>query len=492
MNRCRCASAVTEYSTNCESNQFLFVIYLVCSNKPWFVKVITYIFFFNLGYLHKLGSRPLQHTLHELSLEYGEIFSLNIGTRLIVVLNSKRSAKLAFVKQAKIFSGRPDFPTFTVARLGAVGVSLCDYSEDYKNNRRAVVKAMHNFISDSENSNNLLHMESVKLIKRFEECIDKNNGIIDPCEEFYAIVPAISMHVIFGKSLEYKDPTLISLVKCNKKFFDSAASTNPADFIKFVSLFPNKNLKHVKESSLGFYDFISKQIKKPSYSNSMLQNISQHRFHENPNKVSSPKELAKIIGDVLGGGFDTVAATLSWAFLCFSTNKDIYEKCRKDIKSVGKDLLKMGDEKLTPYYVATIYELFRYYPAAPTGIPHCTLADTTLDKHFIPKGTTVFVNIHAVNRDPELWTKPNSFYPEHFLLENGEFDSNAKRNIESFSSGIRSCPGQVFSFHEMYIILGAIIVNFDVDLYEPPIDYLPIGGLTSQPKKYTVKLSKAK
>ena len=45
----------------------------------------------------------------------------------------------------------------------------------------------------------------------------------------------------------------------------------------------------------------------------------------------------------------------------------------------------------------------------------------------IPKGTILFANVYKIHRSPEYWEKPEDFYPEHFINEDGSL-----KNPEAF------------------------------------------------------------
>ena len=64
--------------------------------------------------------------------------------------------------------------------------------------------------------------------------------------------------------------------------------------------------------------------------------------------------------------------------------------------------------------------------------PRRVLKDTKLFGYFIPKNTTVLINIYSVNNDPEIFPEPRVFKPERFLKD-GAFQSN--ENLILFGKG---------------------------------------------------------
>jgi cytochrome P450 len=74
---------------------------------------------------------------------------------------------------------------------------------------------------------------------------------------------------------------------------------------------------------------------------------------------------------------------------------------------------------------------------------------------FVPKGTSVSVNIHALHHDPDLWKDPYTFNPERFAKD-GEYEqirSDAGYPYIPFSHGGRQCIGINLSMTEQRVAL---------------------------------------
>lgn len=74
---------------------------------------------------------------------------------------------------------------------------------------------------------------------------------------------------------------------------------------------------------------------------------------------------------------------------------------------------------------------------------------------FIPKGTTVSVDIAALHFSPTNWDNPDQFIPERFE-EGGEYDNNVGTTWLPFSGGTRQCLGINFSLTEQRLALAMI------------------------------------
>ncbi len=61
-----------------------------------------------IGYIPFMGRKPYL-TFVRLTRRYGSIFSVRLGTKLVVVLNGRKAIREAFVTKGQAFAGRPDW-----------------------------------------------------------------------------------------------------------------------------------------------------------------------------------------------------------------------------------------------------------------------------------------------------------------------------------------------------------------------------------------------
>ena len=437
--------------------------------------------------------------LADLGKQYGDIFSLQLGSRLTIILNSKEALYESFVKKAKVFAGRPDLATFNTTRHGATGISMCDYTDEYKRNRQMTLKAMHSLYADRDRFNQILQHEAKKMIQLFSEKSDKKEKF-DPSNEFHRVVPSIMVHVMYGKNSPYDDADVTSLVNVNKRWFQSAEGSNPADFLKFLERFPNKRLDAIQESCMMFYKFAFKKMEefeKQECSGLYGTYIQLYKKKCGVQELTDKDrfELGRCVNDMLGGGFDTLAATLTWALLYLWKTPEVIERCRQEIDEVvgsNEELVGLNHEKQMPYCMAVTYELLRICSVAPLGLPRKTLAEVKVGDFIIPKDTMVMSNLWSVNNQTKLWQDTEQLCPDNFLDDNGHLDLKSIRNLATFSVGVRRCPGEKFATLQLFVLLTNFIKKFDFDVCKPPQDMVPQGGLTLQAKPYLIKVNELK
>ncbi|KAF5774160.1 putative 3,9-dihydroxypterocarpan 6A-monooxygenase [Helianthus annuus] len=73
-------------------------------------------------------------------------------------------------------------------------------------------------------------------------------------------------------------------------------------------------------------------------------------------------------------------------------------------------------------------------------IPRKSTEDRVVAGYHIQANTTIFINVWALDRDPNHWENPLAFRPERF--EENQMDVRGQHfELLPFGSGRRMCPG---------------------------------------------------
>ncbi|KAL2623166.1 hypothetical protein R1flu_003371 [Riccia fluitans] len=168
-------------------------------------------------------------------------------------------------------------------------------------------------------------------------------------------------------------------------------------------------------------------------------------------------EMKALIMNIIFARTDTTSNGLQAVLGELLKNPSVMEKTQAKMDSVvgRKRLVEESDLPNLPYLNAIVKENFRLHPPGPILIPHISTEDSEILGYEIPAGTTLFVNIHAIHRDPALYERPLDFYPERFLgsekdVHGFDFD------LLPFGAGRRMCPGKS---------LGLAVVVYTAALY---------------------------
>ncbi|OIV98726.1 hypothetical protein TanjilG_24897 [Lupinus angustifolius] len=176
--------------------------------------------------------------------------------------------------------------------------------------------------------------------------------------------------------------------------------------------------------------------------------------------------IKAIIMDILVAATDTSAATSVWAMTGLMKNPRVMKKAQQEIRNLygKKDFLNEEDIEKLVYLKAVIKEALRFFAPAPL-VPRETNKTITIEGHKIPPKTLVYVNVWAIQRDPESWNDPEEFYPERFLNNDIDFKG---QNFEliPFGAGRRICPGIPLGIATVEIIVANLVNSFDWEMPE--------------------------
>ncbi|TVU29298.1 hypothetical protein EJB05_20859, partial [Eragrostis curvula] len=156
----------------------------------------------------------------------------------------------------------------------------------------------------------------------------------------------------------------------------------------------------------------------------------------------------------------SLSAATEWAMAELLQNPDTMKKLQEEIAAVvGTNRhLEEADLNHLPYLQAVVNETLRLHPAVPfaTGLAE---AAVEVQGYNIPKGTTTFVNIWGIGRDPKVWDEPEKFMPERFLQNDVNF-FGTDFELVPFSAGRRICPGLPLAAKLVPLMIGSMVHGF--------------------------------
>ena len=170
--------------------------------------------------------------------------------------------------------------------------------------------------------------------------------------------------------------------------------------------------------------------------------------------------------NMIVGGSETSSNTVEFAMAEIMNQAEIMKKAQQELEAViGKDkIVEESDIRKLPYLQAVMKETLRLHPVSPLLVPHCPSESCTVGGYTIPKGSQVFVNVWATQRDPSIWENPLKFDPERFL-NNSTWDfSGNDFNYFPFGSGRRMCAGIAMAERMVMYSLATLLHSFNWEL----------------------------
>nr|WNT44093.1 CYP82BF1 [Corydalis yanhusuo] len=447
-----------------------------------------------IGHLHLLGgNHPLHIVLGTMSDKYGPIFTMLFGKHPSLVVSSSQFAKECFTStNDKLFSYR-HVPTgvkhmfynndsFGFAPYGSYwremrkmnSLSLFSHHRVERLNRIRTFQLNIWFknlyeMCNKEKSTTSTEGVVVEMKSWFDEMFFHVlvNMIVKPTNDDeglvnkYRDVAKEAGHLLSSMAVSDMVPSLgwldhlfglVSKMKKTAKDMDSILTTWLEQHKSSQQLRSNGRADQTEEEKEEEKGLIAELLSMPD---SAL-------FGHNRDIVIKSACQALIMA-----GSDSTSATLTWVLSLLLNHREVLKKAQKELDQVvGKDRqVDDSDIKDLVYLQAILKETMRLYPTAPI-LERLAVEDCIVGGFHVQAGTTLFVNVSKVQRDPNLWTDPSEFEPERFLTgSNADVDLKGQDyELIPFGSGRRSCPAVSFSVRIMLLVLALFIHSFEVKL----------------------------
>ena len=434
-------------------------------------------------------------TLTKMAKIYGDVYTVHLPGKPIVVINSKEMARTALVTQRDTFSGRPYFFTQYRFSRGGKGLGFSDFSPTLLLNRKIVHSGLRMYQPHLEGR---IMLEAEELTKRLQ----KHNGQpFDPKMYIFLAVVNVLYSILYGaKYLDVDDTEFLEHIE----YSDGVA--NLLGPLKLLNIFPwlihfpipeTKLMLELIKKRARIRDARYYEIKKTFQENQirhLLDALLQAKIDEEREDASTcgvmTDEYIMASSDALfRAGSETTTTALHWLVAVLLNYPGIQEKIHAELtKQFGEEMISLEKKRNCHYLEATLTEVLRCVTVAPI-FPHKTTCDTTLSGYHIPKDTTVLLNIWAINHDEREWQNPEEFNPNRFLDSEGHFTGTSKVSYIPFGSGRRICPGESLAKTELFLLSAAMLKKFKFETppgCSPPDLKDGVYGLTFTPKLFTV------
>ncbi|KAL0352080.1 UNVERIFIED_CONTAM: cytochrome [Sesamum calycinum] len=362
-----------------------------------------------IGHLH-LVKEPLNQTLQALSAKYGDILSLRLGVRKVLVVTSPAAVEECFTKNDVIFANRPstlstkhfsyNYTTISIAPYGDHGTRRLAALEIFSPARIAMFTATR-------------RRELTLVLNELLRDAEAGGGStkVDLKSKFIELAFNVLSMTIAGK--RYYGENVADAEEARRGLEEFAALMEKLD--KFMQELVNERREFMLKS--GFYGGNGGHSEK-----TMIDHLLS--LQENEPEYYTDELIKGIILVLLVAGTDTMSISMEWAMSLLLNHPEAIEKIKAEIDA---------------------------------NVP----ADRLLDEQDLPKlsylqnGTMLLVNLWAIQRDPRLWDEPTKFMPERHETTNGE------GFMLPFGAGRRKCPGGGIASRVLGLTLGTMIQLFE-------------------------------
>ncbi|KAK9961643.1 hypothetical protein ABG768_007057 [Culter alburnus] len=446
-----------------------------------------------LGNLLTLDLKRPFDTFVELSKTYGNIFQVFLGPRKTVVLVGYKTVKEALVNHAEEFGDRDIRPGFRMINK-EYGI-LFSNGENWREMRRFALSNLRDFGMGKRGSEEKIIEEIQYLKGEFDKFEGKPFDTTQPVN--YAVSNIISS-IVYGSRFEYTDSRFTEMVdRANENVRVSGSpSMMLYNIFPWVGPFLNsrrilvrnifKNKAEFMKLINGLLETLNPQDRRGFVDSFLIRKQSDEQSGKKDSYFHQ-ENLLMTVGNLFVAGTDTTGTTLRWGLMLMAKYPHIQDRVYEEIvRVIGGRQPVVEDRKNLPYTDAVIHETQRLANIVPMNLPHKTSCDVHFNGYFIKKGTTVIPLLTSVLKDPSEWEKPNSFYPEHFLDEKGQF---VRRDaFMAFSAGRRVCLGESLARMELFLFFTSLLQSYRFTT--PPgvsgddLDLKGIVGITLNPSPH--------
>ncbi|KAG9693583.1 putative cytochrome P450, partial [Aureobasidium melanogenum] len=460
-----------------------------------------------LGNIHQMPKRDAHLQFQKWAYEYGPIYSLMLGTRVLIVLSSDQAVKDLLDKRSAIYSAREDMYVGQTLCSGGLRFLMMEYGPTWRYFRKMCHILLNVNVAKTYVPYQLLENKQMlyEMLVSPDRCLQNIRRYSN----------ALTTTMVFGwRTPTYEDDAMKQLYEGFSEFVQINQTGTAALLDSFPLLrklpdwmFPlqaraKEAFQKERELYVGHWLTAKKAMGagtiRPCFCVGMAQAQQEEGF--------SDDQAAYITGTLLEAGSDTTASTLYAFVQAMLLFPAVQKKAQEEIdRVVGKDRLPtMEDEPNLQYIRGCVKESLRWMPTTILGaVPHAVIRDDTYMGFKIPKGAGVMNNVWAIHMDPNRSPEPRRFDPDRFkddflnCADSATQPDASKRDAFTFGAGRRICQGMHVAERSLFLGISRMLWAFDIN---PVIDFatgeaiLPdpdtlTQGILVMPEEYKVNIT---
>ncbi|OCH88841.1 cytochrome P450 [Obba rivulosa] len=400
-----------------------------------------------------------------LARNYGEIYTLRILGRPVIVLNSFKSIEEVFIRRSNKYSNKPRRVMGELSGLTG-SMSFMNPGALLRNARKQFTlelnaRGIQRYHTTMEDASRMLIQDLAADLgcSKLEDHVNRAVGVV-------------STRISFGHSIyDPADPVM----RQARELADYASHVLGGayailDFFPFLPSLPDwapgtglvRLAKSWKAQLISLADttagVVQRDLMAGSAPTSFMSNVYSRMHH---NLEPEEEQNAKMIAvTMFAGGMLPLQSAILTFLHAMARNPESQKRAQEELDSVlgGTRLPTVADRAALPYMTAILAETLRWVPVGPL-ISRKALEDDEWNGYFIPKGTTLVANNWAVSRDPVMYPDPEQWRPERYLDKSEDIVNPWDY---AFGYGRRKCPGLPMTDTLCFMIFATVLAVFDI------------------------------
>ncbi|KAI1281199.1 Cytochrome P450 2E1 [Halotydeus destructor] len=406
----------------------------------------------------------------ELGKQYGDVFPINILGNDYYILNTLDAIKQCLNQETANY--RPEEYYFFNEIYDKKSIAAMN-GDEWKVHRKFLV---HNVM----NTPTLLEVETrlVSITDQFLAYLKSTQGKpVDIHKGISCSIMNLIGSILHSEKFEWDDRRLMDLkygvfepLHILKGIELALAGPVYQFMMRIVHRHRSNKIKQASDKAIKVMSEIVKKRLSDGHgkNNDILDKLLRNHFDE---ELVVPKEqrlytlehLKYTLYNMTVAGTTTSTDTFYRIMQLLASHPVVQDKLHHEICDViGTNEVNFSHRLLLPYTQAVIEEAIRFSCLAPMAITRQAQEDILVGGVTIPKGDYIIPNLYASMNNADVFPEPETFKPERFIDEHGQFVRH-EANCQ-FTFGKRSCPGMMYAKKDLFYLLVSTIRQFEIKL----------------------------
>ncbi|KAF4582650.1 hypothetical protein EYR40_002573 [Pleurotus pulmonarius] len=436
------------------------------------------------AFLRRYPEKPL----YKWAKKYGPIYSVWMGDQLFVVINDASVARDLLVVHGSNFSSRWSYFMKNQTILGGGAITASPYNDTWRKHRKIAMWLLHSKAVDTYAGT--IDYEAHMLARSLYEASARGKTAVDPAHFAGRFALNNMLTLAFGiRTVSASEPLVAEAIRLGMEFMRLTGPwTNMIDFIKVLQWLPTPSRASARQLHSDFlyvYGAMINQVKERIDSGEEVPDcLVKTLLNCQHEEELSWKDMCFIVIAFTTGGVHSTSGIIEWFLALMPSHPHVQAKACEEL------------DRVLPYCRAIIKEVLRVHAPFWMGTPHCSDEDFVYNGYYIPKNTTMVLNVYALHHDEDRYQDPWTFNPDRYLGDELSSSESAKqsnvhlRDHWAFGAGRRLCPGMVMAERELWMALSRLLWAFRVEeVPGEPISLDEYEGLSGRtPLPFRVKL----
>ncbi|PAN47156.1 hypothetical protein PAHAL_9G238100 [Panicum hallii] len=429
---------------------------------PWTLPLI--------GSLHHLVTSPsIYRAMRDLARKHGPLMMLRLGEVPTLVVSSPEAARAVMKTHDITFADRYLNATIAVLTYDGTDLVFGTYGERWRQLRKITVLELLS-VARVQSFQRIREEEAARFMQTLAASACAG-ATVDLTKMISRLINDTFVRESIGSRCKYQDEYL--------EAFDTAV--RQTSVLTVADLFPSSRLMQVlgtaPRKALACRNKITRILEQIIREKMEAMDRGDKTAHEGligvllriqkEASLSTPltnDAIVALMFDLFGAGSDTSSTTLNWCMTELIRYPAAMARAQAEVREALKGKSTITEDDLAGaelgYLKLVIKESLRLHCPLPLLLPRQCRETCQVMGYDIPKGTSVFVNVWAICRDPKYWDDAEEFKPERFESTNLDYKGTSYEFLP-FGSGRRMCPGANLGLANIELALASLLYHFD-------------------------------